>query len=193
MLSFIIVLAAAIRISRADNITVVDPTNAVQCLPLVLSWSGGTPPYSVDITSHGYDDLFPMLKAFNDINDTTVTWYQTQGFTGPVQITLGVSDSTGQQTISNVETLAVGDVAVDDGGACLNNATLSATDSYTTGKPYRTSTPGAPQSDFTPITIIPTGAGAAPTSGNIGAAMAEKTISLGAVIAASLFAVLAVS
>ncbi|KAF7356648.1 hypothetical protein MVEN_00999300 [Mycena venus] len=215
MLSFILPLAVATRYVNAQTsvITVKDPVGAVQCLPYTFSWTGGTPPYSAEVSSKGYNDIFPALKLFNNISDTSVTWYPDAGYTGPVKFTFVVMDSAVpyNQGESAEETLAVGDVTVDQDGLCLNNATVSATDTYTTGT-FRTVTPGAPQSDFSAQTIIPGTAAAASqptfsaqtivpttagTGGSVapaatGAAPLQWKISCGAVIA-SLFAVFCAS
>jgi len=210
MLSFIVLLVAAARFAEADVITVQDPVGAVQCLPYTFSWSGGTPPYDAEVSSKGYDDLFPSLANFNNISGTSITWIPTMGYTGPVQFTFVVMDSAVpyNQGESAVEILAIGNVAVDQDGLCLNNATVSATDTYTTGT-FRTVTPGAPQSGFSTQTIIPSGAAAVTQPGfsaktiipttngtggatQTGAATLQTKISLGAAVA-SLFAVLCVS
>ncbi|KAJ7115903.1 hypothetical protein C8R44DRAFT_793604 [Mycena epipterygia] len=190
MLSFILLFAAAVRLALADNITVTDPTNAVQCLPYTFSWSGGIPPYIVEVSSIGYNNLAPALQIFLDVNETTITWNQTVGFTGPVLFTLVVSDSAGAMGQSVQETLALGDVTVDEAGNCLNNATLSATDTLTgTAAPFRTSTPGALQSGFSISTIVPTTVvGSAAGAKQTGAARLGNRMSLGASVVSLLLA-----
>ncbi|KAJ7504445.1 hypothetical protein B0H11DRAFT_517521 [Mycena galericulata] len=195
MLSLFVLLVAAFHSALAENITVTDPVGAVQCLPYTFSWSGGIPPYIVLVQSPSYNELVPDIQTFNDVNGTSITWNQTQGFTGPVLFTLAVLDSTDALGTSAQETLAVGDVAVDEAGNCLNNATQSATaQTGTDFPPFRTSTPGGPQSGFSKTTIalggttnnvgttiVPTAAStnATPGAQQTGAAMPDQRISFG--------------
>ncbi|KAJ7155477.1 hypothetical protein C8R43DRAFT_1000048 [Mycena crocata] len=148
MFSFVQVVAFAFAASfvwAADNITVADPTGIVQCVPYTFTWSGGTLPYTVIVDTVGFSLTSPAIKIFNNVNETSVEWAPDQGFPGDLQIFIVVMDSAGAQSNSSTLTLAVGDVTVDDAGRCLNNATLSAIDTLTTGTGFRTTTPGAQQ------------------------------------------------
>lgn len=54
-------------------LTVNTPTSVQACLPVALSWSGGTPPVYVSLITGGQVSS-PILKDFGAQTDTSLTW-----------------------------------------------------------------------------------------------------------------------
>jgi len=128
------------------------PLNATVCEPLLFSWSGGTPPYTLTLIELLLSTLGVGIAEFNASTDTSLTWVvnivpipASQG--GPDSLVLRVVDGTGN--FSDSATFPIQD---SDNHACLPASTGSSSS-------HSTSTATTPTSS----SII---AGMAPSSGS---------------------------
>ncbi|KAI0078794.1 hypothetical protein K474DRAFT_1659972 [Panus rudis PR-1116 ss-1] len=90
--SSLAVLAVMAASAAAQGPMINTPEGVIVCQPLLLTWSGGTPPYFLSILPGGQPSAAP-LEQFTDLQTTSFTWKVDQ----PAGTSLGLTirDSTG--------------------------------------------------------------------------------------------------
>jgi len=179
----------AIGVAAQDTFTINTPSNVVVCLPVLLSWTGGTPPYFLSL----HDGNNPTGAAIEDLgtqDGTSFTWTVKQA--AGTSLGLSLRDSTGAVVQSAVFTVDSGpdtgcldDPAATTSGSATGSATSGATPPATT-RP--TSAASAAATSTRPANAS-TGAGAAQTSNAASYPVAQ--IGAGGIIGAALIALLA--
>ncbi|KAG7451161.1 uncharacterized protein BT62DRAFT_402673 [Guyanagaster necrorhizus] len=76
----------------AQDLVINTPSGLTQCLPTLLSWSGGTGPYFLTITS-GTDPNGNTLANLGEQSGTSLTWTET--FPQGTSLVFNVRDQTG--------------------------------------------------------------------------------------------------
>jgi len=110
-------ISAALFVAGVSaQLTVNTPTNVVQCAPLTITWTGGTPPYLLSVHS-GNDVNGSPLISFPAATTTSVTW-SAVNFSAGTQLDLSLRDSSGLNSQSAIFTIQSG-----GDSSCLNGAT----------------------------------------------------------------------
>jgi len=84
------------------GLTINTPSGVVQCQPILLTWSGGTPPYYLSLIPAGQVTA-PALETFPVQNGTQLTWTVDQASGSTFNIEL--KDSTGTIAYSDIVTV----------------------------------------------------------------------------------------
>jgi len=114
ILATVIALSLAASSALAQTLIINTPNSPVECEPLLLTWSGGSPPYLVTINAP--TDTTLLLPAFNATTATSVTWEVEAGV--GTQLQFSVRDSTGNTDISGLVTVVAG-----PSSSCLGGTT----------------------------------------------------------------------
>ncbi|KAF7796639.1 hypothetical protein EIP86_007821 [Pleurotus ostreatoroseus] len=138
-------LAAVAPVALADPLTINTLTGVVQCQPVKLTWSGGTPPYFLSLVPANQPAANP-LEQFPVQQGTDLTW--DVNLPAGTSFTTVIKDSTGQPNYSSEQTVEAG-----TDSSCLNGTTT------TTG----TSGSGAASSTSSSVVLTQTPAAAAVT------------------------------
>lgn len=110
-------ISAALFVAGVSaQLTVNTPTNVVQCAPLQITWTGGTPPYLLSLHS-GTDVNGTPLISFPSVTTTSLTWSAVNVSAG-TQLDLSLRDSSGLNSQSAVFTVQPG-----TDSSCLTGAT----------------------------------------------------------------------
>ncbi|KAI0250201.1 hypothetical protein BJV78DRAFT_1283341 [Lactifluus subvellereus] len=123
-------------VSAQAVLTLNTPTNVVVCLPLQITWTGGTAPYflvrmaliTCSVNALTFSCLCPSVEVCTDVNGAALQDFgiqQGNAFSWPkvtypigTSLDLSIRDSTGQSSQSAVFTvLTGGDVSCLNGGA----------------------------------------------------------------------------
>ncbi|KAF9791019.1 hypothetical protein BJ322DRAFT_1039267 [Thelephora terrestris] len=102
-MKFTVAAAALISLVPAVlGLTINTPGSVVQCQPVLLTWSGGTPPYYLSLIPAGQVSA-PALETFPTQNGTQLTWTvdQQQG----ASFNIALKDSTGAVAYSDIVTV----------------------------------------------------------------------------------------
>jgi hypothetical protein len=91
-LATVAVHAATAFAQASPGFTINTPSNVVVCEPVLLSWSGGTPPYSLSVLP-GSSPTGAALEDLGTQNGTSFTW--DVNIAAGTQIGLTLRDSTG--------------------------------------------------------------------------------------------------
>ncbi|KAF9475386.1 hypothetical protein BDN70DRAFT_883749 [Pholiota conissans] len=150
--------AAAAAVLLAGNalaqLTVNTPGPAVVCQPLLISWTGGTPPYFLSVLP-GNQPTAAALIDFGQQTGTQLTW--TVNITAGTSLGLNLRDSTGTLAQSGVFT-----VQASSDTSCLTSS--GSTTSPTTGTTTGTTTGGSTTAPTTAPTTTPTTPATTPTT-----------------------------
>ncbi|KAJ7634352.1 hypothetical protein FB45DRAFT_1002025 [Roridomyces roridus] len=103
---------------KSTTATLNTPTSAPQCSALQLTWSGGTPPYTIQVLDSP-DNSQPALFSAS-VQDTTATWSAVDAVLG-AELVLELTDATG-----NVQTSAPFEVSAGSGNGCIGGTKASA-------------------------------------------------------------------
>ncbi|KAG8911210.1 hypothetical protein FRC01_005844 [Tulasnella sp. 417] len=68
---FIAVIAAVGAL--AQQITINTPQNALQCIPTLLTWSGGAPPFTITVVPAGQASAAPLVTV-GPASGSSITW-----------------------------------------------------------------------------------------------------------------------
>ncbi|KAJ6513239.1 hypothetical protein C8R45DRAFT_962943, partial [Mycena sanguinolenta] len=111
-------LLATLAAGAAAQLTINTPTEggttagAAECQPLLLTFSGGTPPYIITIDTSPQGTIH--VAEFDNVLGTAVAWPAVNASLG-TQLLLSIRDSTGAAATS-----AVFPVTVGSGDKCLS-------------------------------------------------------------------------
>jgi hypothetical protein len=176
----------AITAAAQDGFTINTPSNVVVCQPILLSWTGGTPPYFLTIHD-GNNPTGPAIQDLGSQDSTSFTW--TVNIAAGTSIGLAVRDSTGQSVQS-------ASFPINSGSStdCIDNpptTTASGTDTAATSAatPPATTRPTTAAASSTKPATSSTGASSAQTSNAASYPMAP--FGAGGIIGAALIALLA--
>ena len=116
-IAFTLLTLPAIAQSNLTFITT--PTDAFQCIPLMLSWSGGSPPFSLAIVSSG---IATPLQLYPDLSGLEFSW--SSNISAGTTITFQLTDAEGDIAVSPAAlTIQAGS------NSCLPMSTSSTTQS----------------------------------------------------------------
>ncbi|PFH52988.1 hypothetical protein AMATHDRAFT_55886 [Amanita thiersii Skay4041] len=104
-LSLATVAFAAVGAYAQGQLTINTPSNPVVCQPLLLTWSGGSPPYFLSIHP-GSDPNGASIQDFPQQTGTSLTW--TVNIAAGTQIGLSLRDNTGNTAQSAAFTINPG-------------------------------------------------------------------------------------
>ncbi|EED85968.1 predicted protein [Postia placenta Mad-698-R] len=88
----IILVALAAFASGVAGLTINTPSDVSECIPTLLTWSGGTGPYYLSIEP-GNDPSGAPLQQYGPLDGTSFTW--PTNITSSQQVSLTIKDSTG--------------------------------------------------------------------------------------------------
>ncbi|KAF9816653.1 hypothetical protein IEO21_03958 [Rhodonia placenta] len=88
----IILVALAAFASGVAGLTINTPSDVSECIPTLLTWSGGTGPYYLSIEP-GNDPSGAPLQQYGPLEGTSFTW--PTNITSSQQVSLTIKDSTG--------------------------------------------------------------------------------------------------
>ncbi|ORX39942.1 hypothetical protein BD324DRAFT_615596 [Kockovaella imperatae] len=146
-LSWVAVLATAVM----AQLQVDTPPSLIQCQPVQLSWSGGTGPYFLAILPGGQSEA-AALENLPNADNSPATWLV--NIASGTNVTIRVTDSTGQQQYSFPRTILAGtsseclgsDASVSVGGTTSASATGGGSDGSSSPTASATSGSGSPTS-----------------------------------------------
>jgi hypothetical protein len=72
-LSSVAVAILAASQALAQSLTINTPTNPTTCIPLLITWVGGTPPYFLTLVPANQPGATPIIN-FGQQNSTSLTW-----------------------------------------------------------------------------------------------------------------------
>ncbi|KJA26306.1 hypothetical protein HYPSUDRAFT_199053 [Hypholoma sublateritium FD-334 SS-4] len=140
--AFAPVAAALLLASNAmAQLTVNTPLSAVVCQPLLITWSGGTPPYFLPSAA--------ALLSFPSQTTTSITW--TVNITANTQLGLDLKDSTGTLAQSGVFTTQAGSDT-----SCLTGTSSTTGTGSTSGTTTSTGVTTAPGTTSTSQVTVAT-------------------------------------
>jgi hypothetical protein len=129
-------------------LTVNTPTSVQACLPVAISWTGGTPPVYVSLINGG-DPTSPILKDFGSQSDSSLTWQVDQP--AGSSLTVQIRDSKGKLNYSDkftvqpsTTTCKPGESAAGAGSAGKTGSTPAPSGNSTGAKPASGATTPAP-------------------------------------------------
>jgi hypothetical protein len=145
----VLFLAALALGAAAQDLTINTPTvggvaGAAECQPLLLGWSGGTPPYIVTVDTQPAGATH--VVEFDNQSSTSVTWPNVNATVG-TQLLLTIKDTTGLSKNS-----APFPVTAGSGDGCLAAGGGSS--------------PGSSGGSAPPVSTPASGGGTTPTSGS---------------------------
>ncbi|KAF8992849.1 hypothetical protein BDQ17DRAFT_1286827, partial [Cyathus striatus] len=111
--SAVVVVAILPRIAA---LTVNTPTSVVQCQPIMLSWSGGSPPYYISLLPGGQVSA-TAIKSFDRQDGNQYTWIVDLPSGTP--FTISLKDGTGIQAYSDA-VMVQPSPSLDN--SCMNNS-----------------------------------------------------------------------
>ncbi|THH10312.1 hypothetical protein EW145_g1417 [Phellinidium pouzarii] len=182
---FTVLVAAAAQASA--SLTINTPPSIVQCEPVLLQWSDGTPPYFPSILPGGQTS--GTLESLPTTSSTSYTW--DCNIAAGTSITLALRDSTGAQVYSDAVTIAgssdsscVGSSA--SGSSSNASGSTTASESSSSGETGTTdSSTGRSTGAGSPSTLSPSSSvdqpKAASTSGGASATSSSSSSSSNAV------------
>ena len=176
MLKSLAVVAALAAGATAQQSLNINTVFASQCLPTMLTWGGGTPPYWVTIIQGGSATNPVLQNVVGPTSETSVTWIANIG--AGTNIAYSIRDNTGAMASSGSFNVATGNTDCMTGNP---NSALTADQSGSTEAPSVTGSPtgGAPASS-TDDTGATGGAGGA--TGSAGSAAASGTDAAGSAV-----------
>jgi hypothetical protein len=176
----------AIGAVAQDTFTINTPSNVVVCLPVLLSWTGGTPPYFLSVHD-GNNPTGPAIEDLGSQDGTSFTWEVK--LAAGTSVGLSLRDSTGlivQSAVFSInsgpDTGCLDDPAATTGSATGTDTTAAATTAATTRPTSAAATSTRPAN-------ASTASGAAQTSNAASYQVAQ--IGAGGIIGAALIALLA--
>jgi hypothetical protein len=184
--------AAVFATSALAQLTINTPSNPVVCQPLLITWSGGTPPYYLSILP-GNQPTAQALENFPTQTGTSLTW--TVNIAVGTSIGFHIVDSTGASQdsapfsiLTGADTSCVGKNPSSSGGASSTEsgtgaATTSAVVTTTSAPATHAATTTAPGVTTTTGTSKPTTTGTSKpaTSGTTSAAGTTSSKASGAI------------
>ncbi|KAJ7608358.1 hypothetical protein FB45DRAFT_763491, partial [Roridomyces roridus] len=107
MLTVIFLVAVFGTAATAQQLTIDTPTTppATECQPLLITFSGGSPPYIITVDQ--FADQTSQVIAFNDVTGTSTVWESVNAPAGD-QLVFNIRDSIGQEDSSAPFTVASG-------------------------------------------------------------------------------------
>ncbi|KAL1948133.1 hypothetical protein VTO73DRAFT_12208 [Trametes versicolor] len=103
------------RAGRAGTLNVPAPQNPTECVPYLITWSGGTPPYTLSIVS----PRAPPDSVFPNLDVTSFTW--AANIPASFSVAFKVVEATGSSVTTSAVTMHKGD---DE--SCLDSSAGSA-------------------------------------------------------------------
>jgi len=175
----------AITAAAQGGFTINTPSNVVVCQPILLSWTGGTPPYFLTVQDVN-NPTGPAIQDLGQQDSTSFTW--TVNIAAGTSIGLAVRDSTGASVQSASFPINSGSSTdcLDDPPATTASGT--GTDTAATTPPATTRPTTAAPSSTKPANSS-TGASSAQTSNAASYPVAQ--FGAGGIIGAALIALLA--
>ncbi|KAJ6513248.1 hypothetical protein C8R45DRAFT_962978 [Mycena sanguinolenta] len=127
-------LLATLAAGAAAQLTINTPTEggttagAAECQPLLLTFSGGTPPYiiTIDTSPQGASHI----AEFDNVSGTQLSWPAVNASLG-TQLLLSIKDSTGAPATSGVFPVTTGSDSCLTGGGSTGSTTGGSTGSST--------------------------------------------------------------
>jgi len=176
----------AITAAAQDGFTINTPSNVVVCQPILLSWTGGTPPYFLTVHD-GNNPTGPAIQDLGQQDGTSFTW--TVNIAAGTSIGLAVRDSTGASVQSASFPINSGSSTdcLDDPPATTASGTGTDTAATSAAPTTTRATTAAPSS--TKPANSSTGASSAQTSNAASYPVAQ--FGAGGIIGAALIALLA--
>lgn len=144
------------------------PTSVVQCQPILLTWSGGQPPYFLSALPGGQASA-PALKSWDSTSDTSVTW--TVDLQAGTSLTMSIKDSTGAIAYSDAVTIQSSSQT-----DCLSSSGGSASPA---GSGSSSPAPAAVSSTSTSTSAAPSATSAPSSSGSVAAATSNSAHTTG--------------
>jgi len=150
------------------------PASAVQCQPLLLTWTGGQAPYFLSILPGGQPSATPIID-FGQQNSTSITWLV--NIPSGTSVGLTLRDSTGALAQS-----APFNILPSSDSGCLNEtlstsagaaAPTNAQTTVSTGPATTTAASGAASGTTSRASSTGTAAGSGSTASSTNAAMAN--------------------
>ncbi|KIY65866.1 hypothetical protein CYLTODRAFT_491958 [Cylindrobasidium torrendii FP15055 ss-10] len=178
------------------DLTINTPSNVEQCQPSRLSWSAGTPPYTIVLTAGSAPSGSTTGTIASDTSDTEVTYTPGEG-TANTQIVFNIRDSTGKIAQTGIITVG-GDSASTcqtsasgGGSSATGSASGSSGSSQTTGSSGSASTSKSSASHSGSATGSASGASSSGSSAPDAASANFQGAGIAGVVGAALVAFLA--
>ncbi|KAL7414627.1 hypothetical protein BDY24DRAFT_385878 [Mrakia frigida] len=171
------ILVGLIGFVEAQNTIVVNtPAAVVFCQPTLLSWSGGTPPYFVNINAGGSVSVV-LLNLLVETTATSYTW--TTDLAPGTSFTLAVKDSDGYENFAAEAVVGENPSGVTTCPSASGNATASGTVSLSTTASPTSARASASSAASASVSVSEVSAAAESASSSVAAA-AATTDSTGA-------------
>ncbi|KAI0039854.1 hypothetical protein FA95DRAFT_1577323 [Auriscalpium vulgare] len=169
--TFSSLVAAALFVvaASAQTLTINTPSNVAECLPLQITWSGGTPPYTVSLAS-GTDPNGPALQILATNTQATSFSWSAVNFASGTSLDLNVRDSTG--TLQQTAPFTVNPGTTD----CLNGSSSSG--ASTAPSSTAASTPATSPASTAPSSTAPTSTAPSTSAASSAASSSKPTSSV---------------
>ncbi|GAA5932433.1 uncharacterized protein JCM15063_001224 [Sporobolomyces koalae] len=167
--STLITAAAALSAAAQSTLTINTPSALFTCDPYLVTWSGGSAPYTVRVFPSGQLSATPLGTLVSGSDATSLTW--TVNLAQGTAISLAITDSTGTTVPSAPVTVQAGTSTSCIGGAASN--------AVSTGNVGATSAQSQSASSTTSLSSI------ASSSASSRASSASSTVSSAATSASS--------
>ncbi|KAG8878827.1 hypothetical protein FRB97_002195 [Tulasnella sp. 331] len=103
--SVAVVFAAAASVAAQTALTIQTPVNVAQCQPVLLNFSGGSPPYIIEVVPQGQEAATPLV-TFPTTSANSLTW--NVALAANTLISLTIRDATGAIQASGPITVSAG-------------------------------------------------------------------------------------
>ncbi|KAF8573486.1 hypothetical protein K439DRAFT_1642966 [Ramaria rubella] len=142
MVSFVSLAALAlVPAVIAQSLMVNTPTGVVECEPVQITWTGGTPPYFLSFVPAGQSSA-PAIKQFPTQNGNEFTWNADLG--AGTTFTIALKDSAGSPAFSDIVTVESG-----PNSSCVNSSVTETGASTGTAAPSSGAGGSAPPASTT--------------------------------------------
>lgn len=161
-------LLAVVPFAMGQQLQVISLTGVVECEPILISWTGGSPPYFLSLIPAGQPSA-AALKQFPEQQGTSYTWLvDLPAGTG---FTTALKDSTGQLVFSGNQQVEGGSSSSCVNTAIIESGSASGAGATTPGgaaaNPTSSGTqPGATTASITTTAGVSHSSGAAAASGS---------------------------
>ncbi|KIP05029.1 hypothetical protein PHLGIDRAFT_129143 [Phlebiopsis gigantea 11061_1 CR5-6] len=99
-------------------------SGVIECEPVLISWSGGSPPYYLSFIPGGQPSA-PAMKQFAPQQGTSFTW--NVDLPAGTQFSTELKDSSGQPVYSGIQTVEPGDSTSCENSAVMESGSSTAT------------------------------------------------------------------
>ncbi|KAF8205506.1 hypothetical protein K438DRAFT_513136 [Mycena galopus ATCC 62051] len=121
MLTLFAILASFyIPSALAQSIVVTDPVGVVQCTTYTITWTGGVPPFEVQVVGPGGDNYGTFTSVVGQSTQWVVNNLGNPPAPSPMPFFIVVTDSTGAEGTSESESIAAGNISLSSGGICAS-------------------------------------------------------------------------